>query len=196
MAFLSSFLFMRERSGVRREVGPAEAPSLAALGTTDGSWLEFSLPLVLAAACANLMHWEQPSAPSVPLPLHLLKRKFDSNETRERRWHGRQHMRKREGVIVKNGNREAKSSTVESTPRRSCGPWTYPGSSWILTDGVQPRDGQDKQAEIGAAIIRSNSTLSLISLFFSCYRVLIDTIRGYPCPTGALNGEVMTKRLG
>lgn len=71
MAFLSSF---HERSGVRRKAGPAQAPSLAALGSTDGSWLGFSLSLLLAAACnscsGNLQFpvLEQPSAPSVPFP--------------------------------------------------------------------------------------------------------------------------------
>lgn len=55
---------------------------------------------------------------------------------------------------------------------------------------------QDKQTEIEATITRTNPTLSLVKVSPShamCGN--LASIRGCPCPTGALNGEGMTKRL-
>lgn len=75
------------------------------------------------------------------LPIPPPWRQFDSNETRKRRWRGRQQTRRRrKRSNSKHENREAKGSTTESTPRRSSGPWTYPASSQIVAGGAQPRD--------------------------------------------------------
>lgn len=56
---------------------------------------------------------------------------------------------------------------------------------------------QNKQTEIEATITRTNLTLSLVKASPS-HAMCGDLagIRGCPCPTGALNGESMTKRLG
>lgn len=165
MAFSSSF---HERSGVRREVGPAGAASHCCwLLLAPISWTGNSHQLLLLLSHSTslkdsliLMRWGQ------------------GDGVEDNKWE-----KEGEGVTVKNKNREAKGRHHGEHTQRISGPWTCAASSWILSGGAQPRDVRGQAGRNRSHHHQEQSyPVPDQSFSFSCYGVQMDTSRGYPCP--------------
>lgn len=138
MAFFYSF---HERSGVRREVGPAGAPSLVALapviahGWDSPSHCCWLLLAPISCTGNSHQHLLPPSHSTSLKDTLILMRWGQGDGVEDTKWE-----KEGEGVIVKIENREAKGRHRGEHTQRISGPWMCPANSWILAGGAQPRD--------------------------------------------------------